>query len=224
MMAGLGFRTMDEMIGRVRPARRPRGRGALEGARAGPGAALHRPAVGPEVAIRKVVEQDHGLEKSLDMTTAGAARAGRARAARAGGHPRCPSGTSTGRWAPCSATRSPRATAPTACPTTRSGSTSRARRARASAPSCPAASRCTLEGDANDYVGKGLSGGKIDRLPAAGGDLRAGGEHPRGQRGALRRHQRRGLLPRAWRASASRCGTAAPPPWWRAWATTAAST
>ena len=27
----------------------------------------------------------------------------------------------------------------------------------------------TLEGDANDYVGKGLSGGRIDRLPADGG-------------------------------------------------------
>jgi len=30
---------------------------------------LFRPPVGPEVAIRKVVEQDHGLERSLDMTT-----------------------------------------------------------------------------------------------------------------------------------------------------------
>ncbi len=29
-----------------------------------------------------------------------------------------------------------------------------------------------LEGDANDYVGKGLSGGRIDRLPTAGEQLR----------------------------------------------------
>ena len=39
--------------------------------------------------------------------------------------------------------------------------TSPARPARASAPSCPAASRCASTGDANDYVGKGLSGGRI---------------------------------------------------------------
>ena len=43
--------------------------------------------------------------------------------------------------------------------------TSPARPARASARSCRAASRSTLEGDANDYVGKGLSGGKIVVFP-----------------------------------------------------------
>jgi glutamate synthase (ferredoxin) len=32
-------------------------------------AILHRSEVGPDVPIRKVVEQDHGLEKSLDLTT-----------------------------------------------------------------------------------------------------------------------------------------------------------
>src|SRR5262249_17059675 len=30
---------------------------------------LYQPQVGPEVAIRRVVEQDHGLDRSLDMTT-----------------------------------------------------------------------------------------------------------------------------------------------------------
>jgi glutamate synthase domain-containing protein 3 len=38
---------------------------------------------------------------------------------------------------------------------------SRAPPARASAPSWRAASRFELDGDANDYVGKGLSGGRI---------------------------------------------------------------
>ena len=38
--------------------------------------------------------------------------------------------------------------------------------ARASAPSWPAASTLELTGDANDYVGKGLSGGRVDRAPA----------------------------------------------------------
>ena len=38
--------------------------------------------------------------------------------------------------------------------------TSPARPARASARSCPRGITLTLEGDANDYVGKGLSGGR----------------------------------------------------------------
>ena len=48
---------------------------------------------------------------------------------------------------------------------TRSACTSSARRARASAPSCRAGMTLSLEGDANDYVGKGLSGGKIAVFP-----------------------------------------------------------
>ncbi|HET8578940.1 MAG TPA: glutamate synthase large subunit [Methylomirabilota bacterium] len=68
-MAQLGFRTMDEMIGRVdrldvRPAVDHWKARGLDFS-----SILYRPPVGPEVAIRKVVEQDHGLEKSLDLTT-----------------------------------------------------------------------------------------------------------------------------------------------------------
>jgi len=68
-MAKLGFRTMDEMIGRVdmldvRPAVDHWKARGLDFS-----VILHRPPVGPEVAIRKVVEQDHGLDRSLDMTT-----------------------------------------------------------------------------------------------------------------------------------------------------------
>ena len=55
----------------------------------------------------------------------------------------------------------------------------------------------TLEliGDANDYVGKGLSGGRIVGAPAAGGDARSGREHHRRQHGAVRRDRRRGVFP-----------------------------
>ncbi|MEK7364037.1 MAG: glutamate synthase-related protein, partial [candidate division NC10 bacterium] len=68
-MAKLGFRTMDEMIGRVdrldvKPAVDHWKARGLDYA-----SILYQPEVGPEVAIRKVREQDHGLEKSLDMTT-----------------------------------------------------------------------------------------------------------------------------------------------------------
>ncbi|HEX7045295.1 MAG TPA: glutamate synthase large subunit, partial [Burkholderiales bacterium] len=68
-MAMLGFRTMDEMIGRVdrlnvRPAVDHWKARGLDFSRI-----LYQPPVGPDVAIRKVREQDHGLERSLDRTT-----------------------------------------------------------------------------------------------------------------------------------------------------------
>ena len=53
-----------------------------------------------------------------------------------------------------------------------------------------------LEGDANDYVGKGLSGGRIVIYPAAGEPAHPRGEHHRRQHGAVRRDHGRGLLPR----------------------------
>ncbi|MEK6569360.1 MAG: glutamate synthase-related protein, partial [candidate division NC10 bacterium] len=69
LMAKLGFRTMDEMIGRVD---RLEMRKAVEHWKARGldySSILYHPDVGPEVARRKVREQDHGLEKSLDRTT-----------------------------------------------------------------------------------------------------------------------------------------------------------
>ena len=54
----------------------------------------------------------------------------------------------------------------------------------------------TLEGDANDYVGKGLSGGTADRLSAAHFHVPAGREHAGRQRGAVWRHQRRSVFQR----------------------------
>ena len=50
-----------------------------------------------------------------------------------------------------------------------------------------------LEGDANDYVGKGLSGGKLIIYPAGRLDVRVGREHHHRQRRAVRRDQRRGV-------------------------------
>jgi glutamate synthase (NADPH) large chain len=68
-MAELGFRAMDEMIGRVDKLDVVAAIDHWKARGLDFSAILHRPVVGPEVAIRKVVEQDHGLERSLDMTT-----------------------------------------------------------------------------------------------------------------------------------------------------------
>ncbi len=68
-MALLGFRTIDEMIGRVdrldvKPAVDHWKARGLDFSQI-----LHRPEAGPGVATRRVRDQDHGLEKSLDLTT-----------------------------------------------------------------------------------------------------------------------------------------------------------
>jgi glutamate synthase (NADPH/NADH) large chain len=68
-MAKLGFRTMDEMIGRVD---RLDVKAALDHWKARGldlSSILYQPDMPPEVARRKVREQDHGLERSLDHTT-----------------------------------------------------------------------------------------------------------------------------------------------------------
>jgi glutamate synthase (ferredoxin) len=68
-MAKLGFRTMDEMIGRVDRLDVKRAVAHWKAGGLDYASILYQPNMGPEVAIRKVREQDHGLERSLDMTT-----------------------------------------------------------------------------------------------------------------------------------------------------------
>ncbi|HML97229.1 MAG TPA: glutamate synthase large subunit [Tepidiformaceae bacterium] len=65
-MAQLGFRTLDEMIGRsdLLDVRRAVNHWKAQGLDLS--AILYRPEVGPEVAIRRVAEQDHGLARALD--------------------------------------------------------------------------------------------------------------------------------------------------------------
>ncbi len=65
-MAQLGFRTFEEMIGRsdLLDTRRAVNHWKAQGLDLS--AILYRPEVGPEVATRRVAEQDHGLERALD--------------------------------------------------------------------------------------------------------------------------------------------------------------
>jgi glutamate synthase (ferredoxin) len=163
-MAQLGFRTMDEMIGRidrldVTPAVDHWKARGLDFS-----AILHRPVAGPEVAIRRVVEQDHGLDRSLDATTL---------------VPMC---------APALERREPvdirlpiqnvNRTVGTILGseiTTRYGvdglpdDTIRIHFTGSAGQSfgafLPRGVALTLEGDANDYIGKGLSGGKLIVYP-----------------------------------------------------------
>ncbi len=68
-MANLGFRTLDEMIGRVDKLDVKKALDHWKARGLDFSSILYQPKVGSDVAIRKVREQDHGLERSLDRTT-----------------------------------------------------------------------------------------------------------------------------------------------------------
>jgi glutamate synthase (ferredoxin) len=159
-MARLGFRTMDEMIGRVdrldvAPAVDHWKARGLDFS-----AILHRPEAGPDVAVRRVVAQDHGLERSLDMTTL-LPMCGPALERRESVDIRLP-------------IRNVNRTVGTIL-----GSEITARYGAEGLPDdtirihfsgsagqsfgafLPRGVTLTLEGDSNDYIGKGLSGGKL---------------------------------------------------------------
>ncbi len=125
---------------------------------------FYRPDVGPEVAVRKVRDQDHGLEQSLDVTTL---------------LPACQPALE--RCEPVSLElpiRNINRTVGTIL-----GSELTRRHGREGLPDdtirlrfsgsagqsfgafLPRGISLTLEGDSNDYVGKGLSGGKIVVFP-----------------------------------------------------------
>ena len=81
-----------------------------------------------------------------------------------------------------------------------------------------------LEGDANDYVGKGLSGGRIVVRPTGRRRSTPSEQIIAGNVDRLRRDVGRDLPARRRSASGSASATPAPPPSSRASATTAAST
>jgi glutamate synthase (NADPH/NADH) large chain/glutamate synthase (ferredoxin) len=80
-----------------------------------------------------------------------------------------------------------------------------------------------LHGDANDYTGKGLSGGVLAVAPPQGAQYRAEDNVIIGNT-VLYGATSGGRSSAGWLASASRCATRAPARWSRAWGTTAAST
>jgi glutamate synthase (ferredoxin) len=68
-MAQLGFRTLAEMIGRVDRLNVKKAVDHWKARGLDFTQILYRPPAGPDVAIRQVRAQDHGLENSLDMVT-----------------------------------------------------------------------------------------------------------------------------------------------------------
>jgi len=165
LMARLGFRTMDEMIGRVdrldvrRAVDHWKARG-LDFSRI-----LQRPEAPPHVATRRVQAQDHGLEKALDHRLLALCEEALA-------HGRPVSQTlpirnvhrAVGTMLGSEVTRryGSRGLPEDTIRLMFSGSAGQSFGAF-----LPRGVTLTLEGDANDYLGKGLSGGRLIVYPPA---------------------------------------------------------
>ena len=222
IMAQLGFSKLEDMVGRVDMLEPHDAIRHWKAKGVDFSAILHKPDVPATVAIHCVEKQDHGLDNALDNTLLELAR-------------------------PALENRTPvdirlpiRNVNRTVC-TMLSAEISRRWGSEALPPDTiniqlyrigrPELRR--LHGQRHlRHPGRGrqrlLRQGPVGRahrrLPAEGRDLRAGRQHHRRQRLALRSYRRRGLPPRSSRASASACATAVSPPSSKAWATTAAST
>ena len=153
-----------------------------------------RPIAAPTLPRRFVAAQPWPLDDHIDHDLI--RRAEPRSTGSAGRRSRCRSTTASARSARCSPARSRAGTAHAACPTARSTCGSPARRARASARSSRPASRSSSRGDANDYIGKGLSGGRIVVKPPAGARFVARGQRDHRQRRALRRDRGRAVRER----------------------------
>jgi glutamate synthase domain-containing protein 3 len=163
-MASLGFRTMDEMIGRSDLLDVHQAVDHWKARGLDLSSILHRPQVGPEVAVRKVVDQDHGLEKSLDATTL----VPLCRDALERREPvdiRLPIRNVNRTVGTILGSELTRMHGPDGLP----DDTIRIHFAGSAGQSfgafVPRGITLTLEGDANDYLGKGLSGGKLIVYP-----------------------------------------------------------
>jgi glutamate synthase (NADPH) large chain len=164
LLARLGFRNIDEMIGRSDLLEMRRAIDHYKARGLDFSKIFHRPEVGPDVAVRRCRSQDHGLEKSLDMTIL---------------LPACEKALAHGAAVtlelPIRNTNRTVGTILGSELTRRRGAgglpddTIRIRFSGSAGQSfgafLPRGISLTLEGDANDYIAKGLSGGKVIVFP-----------------------------------------------------------
>jgi glutamate synthase (NADPH) large chain len=164
LMAQLGFRTMNEMIGHteileIKPAVEHWKARGLDFSKI-----LYQPQVGPEVGRYRTTEQEHGLETSLDMTTLldlcrpALERGEKVTADLPIRNVNRVVGTITG-------SEITRKYGPAGLPDDTIQLKFTGSAGQSFGAFVPRGMTLTLEGDANDYVGKGLSGGRIIVYP-----------------------------------------------------------
>ena len=163
LMARLGFRAIDEMIGRMDRLDPSRAVEHWKGRKLDLSPLLEQPEVSAEVGTRCIQEQDHGIHKILDNRLIGLAKD-----ALEHRHPieiRLPirnSDRTTGTMLGSEVTRRHGADG---LPEDTIGIHFKGSAGQSFAAFVPAGMTLTLEGDANDYLAKGLSGGRIIVFP-----------------------------------------------------------
>jgi len=164
-MAKLGFRTIEEMVGRVDVLEPKKAIDHWKGKGFDFSNILYQPDAGPEVGRFCQIEQDHGLDKSLDVTTLlelckpAIERGEKVQAELPIRNVNRVTGTITGseitrKWGAAGLPED----------TVRIKFTGSA--GQSFGAFIPKGMSFELEGDANDYVGKGLSGGKLVIYPS----------------------------------------------------------
>ena len=166
-MARLGFRTVDEMIGRTDKleARKAVNHWKAQGVDLSP--LLHMPEAGPEVGRRCLIGQDHGLEGTLDrqmlldLAKPALERGEAVRAEVPIRNVHRVVGTQVG-------SELTRRYGPEGLPDDTIRFHFKGSAGQSFGAFIPRGMTLELEGDSNDYIGKGLSGGKIIVYPPEG--------------------------------------------------------
>ena len=167
IMAELGFRTIDEMVGRTDrlEPKKAIAHWKAEGIDLTP--ILHQPEVGPEVGRYCTEEQDHGLVNSLDQTTLmelckpALERGEKVSATLPIKNINRVAGTQVG-------SEITRRFGPDGLPDSTIHLKFQGAAGQSFAAFTPLGMTMEVEGDANDYFGKGLSGARLALYPPAG--------------------------------------------------------
>ena len=167
LMAGLGFRTVEEMVGRVDRLRMKKAVDHWKAQGFDFGHILYQPDVGEEVGRFRQIEQDHGLEKSLDLTELlrlcrpAIEHGERVSAELSIRNVNRVVGTITG-------SEVTRRHGPAGLPEDTIRIHFKGTAGQSFGAFMPRGMTFVLEGDANDHLGKGLSGGRLIVFPPAG--------------------------------------------------------
>ncbi len=166
-MAELGFRTVEEMIGRVSRLRMKKAVDHWKAKGFDFSHILYQPDVGEEVGRFRQIDQDHGLDNALDLTTLlplcrpAIERGENVRAEVAIRNVNRVVGTITG-------SEVTRKYGPEGLPENTIRIHFKGTAGQSFGAFMPHGMTFVLEGDANDHLGKGLSGGRIIVFPPAG--------------------------------------------------------
>ncbi len=172
IMARLGFRTIEEMVGRTDKLNPWKAIEHWKASGLDLTPLLHQPVVGPEVGRFRQQAQDHGLEKSLDLTTLLALcqpaieRGEKVRAELPIRNVNRVVGTITG-------SEVTKKHGPNGLPEDTIQLKFNGSAGQSFGGFLPRGMTLELEGDANDYFGKGLSGGKLIVYPSKAATFKA---------------------------------------------------